>query len=278
MKIKNLSIATIAILLFINYSMDFYRRYILESQKNEIEKLISKNEDAFELTRLMATDLDVRLKECDRLFTGLLSLNSKLLSQSEHKSAPAASTPINKSNETASRESTANSEAEISFSSMLDVPTEQMDRELKELSSDERMLVKYSGVSDPKEWDPAKIIDQLQDETNIKLEDQERQLVGFEIEAYRQACHSTYSQYAGALQLELIERIKKKDYIAAQPDGTFAEPEADKADIFAKTVLNGKLFIWKTSDYQDVSRKFTTFRYIPLVMLRNVSRHFSQGR
>ncbi len=270
--------ALIGIVLAANYAFDWLRRFDFEQTKKALAESTSflRNETSEEMTalRLLETGLQDRFAELDKILKGVESV----LRQAETRAAAAAESNASPTLVQAAAVELPLNSGDANGPAVFATSVEDMERKFGEVVDDPFLQEKYTSMTDPALWNPVDLLTHCEQEFGTLLSDEKRELLTFEIEALRQACHAAFSHFQALKTQALLERLEVGDFDLPDATGDFPKLDTPSEEIFAFGLHGRGRFVWEKSKYPEMYRWNCLYKYIPLAMIERVRSVFNEGR
>lgn len=270
--------SVLILLVAVNYGFDWWRRFDFESERKEIAHHISRAEAQIDNADLIAYQFqniarkfEERFVVIDENLSALQPILTTLIANSRKNVPPG---PLDAGEVEKDRSNPLPVE---SLTTLEEAPNEYILSKIDSIQGNAYLTKFYSAIMDLKAWTSDSLLEDLENEFEQHLEDGERQIIKYKIEAYRQATKAALSRYEMQLNLSLAERLANGLYEPQGEDGKFVtsmHDESKRAEVLAEGTFGRNYIAWKKSDYPELHRMDCLFKAIPVVMLEDLRQCF----
>jgi hypothetical protein len=276
-------------LVLMNFGFDVYRRYDFEGLRREAQRFRAESYDALEQARfLMESQLDLGEKFSESsqevaynvglLHGGVTELQRLLKTRGAEVTNPPAENATSPLPPVAVEAKDTGESARLSLHEVLEASYEIIE-EMSDRMTQDDLYDEYLRVpGHPKDWDLMRLLADFESASGRQLSPIERTIFELKVESYRQATLMAQSRYDLELYSTVPDRIARGDYTTPDADGNYPPGETGPENgVLASGFLGGRnLFQWTRSAYPEMNRLLLIKRYIPFLMLKDVSESFGE--
>jgi hypothetical protein len=272
-----------------NFGFDVYRRYDFEGQRREVQSLVAESHEILEQARFLTQSHNELLERFSQsshaVAAGLTQIQTgwrdllRLLQRErptdfEPAAAIAGESEMSGTGFRGEANSTEGSPTGIPpLVDVMEAPYEVI-QELSEAMRDDPLYSRYEAIPHmPKDWDVQRILGAFDAASGMTVDGIDRKILELKVESYRHAASMAMTRYDLELYRTVPERIARGEYQLPDADGNYPETEAVPEDLLlASGFLGGRnLFQWRRSEYPEMDRLQLIQRYIPFLMLKDLS-------